>query len=75
MRTYKFTAGRSYLISDQQKLNIIKISVLEYEEDIYYIYWHDEQIGQLCSKVFFDESFDLIKELQTEKTDVYLKRN
>ena len=66
MGRYKFEAGKTYLISDKERLNKIKISVLDYSETIYYIYWHDEGMGQLCSKVFFDESFDIVEELSGE---------
>jgi len=62
----KFKTGKTYLISDKEKLNKIKITVLTCNEDIYYIHWHDESKGQFCCRYFFDECFDIIKELPKE---------
>ncbi len=62
----KFKAGKTYLISDKEKLNIIKITVLPYNVDAYYIHWHDDGKGQCCCQLYFDECFDIVKELPKE---------
>lgn len=66
MEASKFKTGCTYLICDKEKLNTIKITVLPYREDTYYIHWHDEGKGQFCSKEFFDNCFDIVKVLPQE---------
>lgn len=64
MKTYKFEPGRSYMISDVEKRCTAKITVLSCKKNVYYIHWHDEGKGEFCCSDFFDECFEIIKELK-----------